>query len=62
MTGTSTINDPAWLARVLATIERLQAQLAKEPNELYFQLCLRGWEAELARIERRDDAQGKAKQ
>jgi hypothetical protein len=58
MTGINR-TDPAWLTRVQATIERLRKKVIAEPDEMYFQLCLRGWEAELERIERRESSLSK---
>jgi hypothetical protein len=43
--------DRAWLDRVRRTIERLRKEVKAHPSEAYYQLCLRGWEQELQRIE-----------
>lgn len=43
--------DRDWLQRVRAAIERLRKEVIAHPGEIYYQLCLRGWEQELQRLE-----------
>jgi predicted transcriptional regulator len=47
--------DRAWLDRVRRTVERLRKEAERHPDEMYYQLCLKGWEAELRKIEGQED-------
>jgi hypothetical protein len=42
--------DEGWLDRVEQTIARLRAKVAAHPGEVYWRLCLQGWEQERERI------------
>jgi hypothetical protein len=53
MIGTDA-TDRAWLQRVRAAIERLRKEVERRPDEMYYQLCLRGWEQELQRLEQQE--------
>jgi hypothetical protein len=41
-----------YVQRVRELVERFEAQLAREPENIYAQRCLAGWLRELERLER----------
>jgi hypothetical protein len=51
--GTS-MTDRAWPDRVRRAVERLRKEVERRPSEMYYQL-LKGWEAELRKIEGQED-------
>jgi hypothetical protein len=48
------MTDRAWPDRVRRAVERLRKEVERRPSEMYYQL-LKGWEAELRKIEGQED-------
>jgi hypothetical protein len=48
-----------WPERVRTAVERVQVLLEQHPGDVYYRLCLQGWEQELARIEKAQQGETK---